>query len=142
MENLNEKGKPNMRYGPGKSFWIMKGIKILVLVALVGTAMGYLVMMLWNWIIPAVFSGGTITFWQALGILILAKLLFGFSRGWSGHKWSGHGHSYWKTKMEDRLKNMSPEDRESFRAQWKQRCGGWKHYDWGEEKKEEGEVKT
>ena len=39
------------------------------------------------------------------------------------------------------MKNMTPEERERFRTEWKQRCGGWgKHYNWGE-KKAETEIK-
>ena len=43
--------------------------------------------------------------------------------------------------MEDRLKDMTPEERERFREEWKTRCGGWKHYKWGEEKKPGDEMK-
>ncbi len=44
---------------------------------------GLVVKVLWNWLMPALFGLGTITFWQAFGIVLLAKILFG------GH---GHGH--------------------------------------------------
>jgi len=55
---------------------------------------GLVVKWLWNWLMPAVFGLGTITYWQAFGILVLSKLLFGafhrhghdrhapFSRAW------------------------------------------------------------
>ncbi len=42
---------------------------------------GLVVKVLWNWLMPAIFGLGTITFWQAFGIVLLAKILFG-----------GHGH--------------------------------------------------
>ncbi|MBN2199105.1 MAG: hypothetical protein JW747_04575 [Candidatus Aminicenantes bacterium] len=42
---------------------------------------GIVVKLLWNWLMPALFGLGTITFWQAFGIVLLAKILFG-----------GHGH--------------------------------------------------
>jgi hypothetical protein len=143
MNNENEiqNKDRDMRYGHGRSFWVMKVIKIILIVAIAGTVMSYLVMMLWNWLMPVIFNATAINFWQALGILVLAKLIFGFSRGWSGGHW-GHRHQYWKSKMEDRLKNMSPEDRDRFREEWKRRCGGWKHYNWGEQKKEGDEVKA
>ena len=125
-----------------KTFWIVKGIKIIVLVALAGAVMGYAVMMLWNWLMPMAIGASVINFWQALGILVLAKLLFGFGGRWDGHHWGHQRHYYWKEKMEERLKNMTPEERDKFRAEWKQRCGRWgKGYGWGEEKKVEGEVK-
>lgn len=45
-------------------------------------AFGYIVMGLWNWLIPSLFSGPVITFWQAIGIMVLTKILFGgFRRG-------------------------------------------------------------
>jgi hypothetical protein len=40
-------------------------------------AFGYFVMLLWNWLMPPIFGLGQITYWQAFGIVILAKLLFG-----------------------------------------------------------------
>ena len=36
--------------------------------------------LIWNGVVPAVFGLKTITFWQALGILILASILFGSHR--------------------------------------------------------------
>jgi hypothetical protein len=126
-----------------KTFWITKGIKIILLVAIVGAIMTYAVMLLWNWLMPLTFGASMINFWEAAGLLVLAKILFGFGRGWGGGHWGGHHrHYYWKKKMEERLKNMTPEERDKFRAEWKQRCGRWgKSYDWGEEKKEAGEVR-
>lgn len=123
-----------------RTFWISKGIKILLIVILAGALMSFAVMMLWNWLMPVVFNARVISFWEALGILALTKLLFGFNRGWGGKHW-GHGHYYGKEKMEERLKNMSPEERESFRNEWKQRCGMWKHGNWYGEKKEAAEIK-
>ena len=121
-----------------KRWWILKGIKIAIMVLIFITAMSYVVMMLWNWLMPAVFSLGMITFWQALGILVLAKVLFGFGRGgWghhSSHHWKRGGSPEWKEKMEEKLKNMSPEDRDKLRAEWRKRCG-WKYSQEEEEKK-------
>jgi len=50
------------------------GVGFAVLFALV---FGLVVKVLWNWLMPAVFGLGTVTFWQAFGIVLLAKLLFG-----------------------------------------------------------------
>ena len=53
---------------------------------------GYFVMLLWNWLMPPLFHAGTINYWQAFGLVILAKILFGGSGG--GHSGSrSHG---WK----------------------------------------------
>lgn len=80
---------------------------------------GFIVMGLWNAILPLVLGVKTISFWQALGILILSKILFG---GFGGRGWRGSPE--WKQKMKQRFENMSAEEREQFKAEWKNRCGG------------------
>lgn len=84
----------------------------------------FVVMQLWNNLLPGILHVGMITFWQAMGIFILCKLLFGFGRGGRG----GMGKGPWmRHKMEERFKNMSAEEREQFKQKWQQRCGmrGW-----------------
>lgn len=94
--------------------WIFKiiGFVLLGLVAL--AAFGFVTMYLWNWLVPALFNGPVITFWQTIGLLILSKILFsGFGKG--GHHHGGSWKPYWK----DRLNKMSPEDRERFKQKMK-----------------------
>ena len=69
-----------------------------IAIAALALLFGYVVMLLWNWLIPAIFGLGVITFWQAVGIVILAKLLFG---GFGG----GGGKSRRKRNMEKRIKH-------------------------------------
>jgi hypothetical protein len=52
--------------------------------AIFALAFGWIVMLLWNWLMPQIFGLGVITYWQAFGIVILAKLLFG-ALGRGGH---------------------------------------------------------
>ena len=80
---------------------------------------GLVVMGLWNAILPAVLGVKAITFVQALGILLLSKILFGGFGG--GRHW--RGSQAWKQKMKQRWDNMTPEEREQFKAEWKNRCG-------------------
>ncbi|MDP9049479.1 MAG: DUF3106 domain-containing protein [Acidobacteriota bacterium] len=81
---------------------------------------GYVTMSLWNWLMPMLFGLPTVTFWQALGLLILSKLLFG---GFHGR---GGGGSRWKRDMAERWEKMSPEERERMRAGMRGRWGcGW-----------------
>ena len=68
---------------------------------------GELVLQLWNWLLPPLFGWHQITFWQALGILALCRILFG---GFGGRGFS-------------RSKRMSREDRERFRQRMRERCG-------------------
>lgn len=84
------------------------------------TAFGFIVMGLWNALLPAILGVKVITFWQALGLLLLSKILFG---GFGGKRWGGRSHD-WKQKMKQRFESMTPEDREKFKAEWKNRCGG------------------
>lgn len=83
---------------------------------------GAIVMGLWNAILPAVIGVKAISLWQALGILILSKILFGGFRG----EWRGrHGNVRWM-EMKEKFSNMSPEEKEKFKSEWKNRCATWK----------------
>jgi hypothetical protein len=67
-------GKNPIAKGLRIAGFVVLGIGAAALFALV---FGYLVMILWNWIMPAIFDLGTITYWQAFGLVILVKLVFG-----------------------------------------------------------------
>jgi Ca2+/H+ antiporter, TMEM165/GDT1 family len=114
-----------MKRGP--RFFKIAVIGLLVVSAAI-LLFGFITMSLWNAILPAVIHVGTITFPQALGILVLCKILFSSFHGHRGGKWGG-GHSRWKQQMGEGMKekwmNMSQEEREKFRQNWRGRCGGW-----------------
>src|SRR5215472_12838359 len=84
------------------------------------------VRLLWNWLLPPLFGWHQITFWQALGILVLCRLLFG---GFHGHG----GGPTWRARrrmrermeqrMAERWEHMTPEERERFRQRMRWRCG-------------------
>lgn len=77
----------------------------------------FIVMRLWNWLTPALFGWHEITYWQALGILILSKILFGGFRGRPGP------HMYWRRRMMERWAHMAPEEREKLRQSMAGGCG-------------------
>ena len=79
-------------------------------------ALSFVAMSLWNWLMPPVFGLRVITFSQALGLLVLSRLLLG---GFRGH-WRG---MHWRGRMMERWAQMSPEEREKFRAGMRGRCG-------------------
>ena len=81
---------------------------------------GYLVLQLWNWLLPPLFGWHQITFWQALGILALCRILFGGfgSRGFAGPRL---GRS--RRHIQERWEAMSLEERERFRQGLRKRCG-------------------
>jgi chromate transport protein ChrA len=100
-----------------KKRWVIRALKIAAIAIVAATALGFIVESLWNWLGPAVFGARTITFWQALGILILSKILFGGFRGRPGY--AGH----WRRRMRERWEQMSPEERERFRQGAFGACG-------------------
>lgn len=100
-----------------KKRWVWKLGKVLVIVAAACVLGGYVVMRLWNWLAPEVFGGHAVTFWQALGLLVLARLLFGRFGGWR------HDHGHWRHRMKDRWEKMTPEEREKLRSSLRERCG-------------------
>lgn len=86
-----------------------------------------LVMWLWNYLIPDLFHGPVLDYGHAIGLMILAKLLFGFG-GFIGfgagrhfgrhHHHHGGRHGHWKA----RWMQMTPEEREKLRSEFKRRC--------------------
>jgi hypothetical protein len=55
----------------------MKGLAFIVLAPAFVAALSLVVMLLWNALIPSLFAGPLIGFWQAAGLLVLCRLLFG-----------------------------------------------------------------
>ena len=100
-----------------KARWVKRGLRIAAIGVLAVAVFGFVVMSLWNWLAPAVFGLHSITFWQALGVLVLSKILFGGFRGRPGF---GGG---WRRRMNDRWQQMTPEERERFRQGMFGRCG-------------------
>ncbi|MBZ5538349.1 MAG: hypothetical protein LAO31_20545 [Acidobacteriia bacterium] len=78
---------------------------------------GELVLHLWNWLLPQLFGWRQITFRQALGILVLCRILFG------GLGLHGSGRSNVRRRMEERWERMTPEERERLRQSWRGRWG-------------------
>jgi hypothetical protein len=97
--------------------WIGRGLKCVLFAALLVSLFSFVVMSLWNWLMPTLFGWRLITFWQAMGILILSKILFGGFRGRPGRL------SDWRRRMLERWEQMTPEEREKFRAGIRGRCG-------------------
>jgi len=98
-----------------KNFWIKRAIFIPIAIAAGVFVFGTLVMFLWNSILPLVFGISTITFWQALGILVLSKILFG---GFG----AGHAHSSSWHDRRSKWMHFNPEEREKMREEWRNRC--------------------
>jgi len=100
-----------------KRHWVARGLKFVLFAVLFFTVFSLVVMSLWNWLMPALFGWHVITFWQAVGILVLSKILFGGFRGGPGR------HLYGRRRMMERWEKMTPEEREKFRQAMRGRCG-------------------
>jgi O-antigen/teichoic acid export membrane protein len=98
-----------------RAAWVLK-IAVLALAA--AAAVGLAVMSLWNWLAPELIGAHPIDFVQAVGLLLLCRILFGGFRGGFG------GHRHWRARMAERLEQMTPEERERFQAGLRARCGG------------------
>jgi hypothetical protein len=96
-------------------------LKFALFAVLFVAAFGLVVMSLWNWLMPALFGWKLIGFWQALGLVILSKILFGGFRGPAGRG------MYWRRRMMGRMmerwERMTPEEREKFRQGVRGRWG-------------------
>ena len=93
-------------------------IFIAILAVIFIAAFGFVIMHLWNWLIPEIFGFTTITYWQAMGLALLSRLLFG---GFGSDKSS-------KKHKRDRCKNGSS----------KSDFSKWKYYEkfWAEQGEE------
>lgn len=87
-------------------------IFIPLTIALAG---GAIVMLLWNYILPYALNANPINYWQALGLIVLTRILFGNFNFRNHNKHQG----YWREKF----RNMSEDDRQKLRDEWKNRCG-------------------
>ena len=94
--------------------FLLRYIAIVILVALA-------VMVLWNSILPELLDLPTIDFWQALGLLLLVRLLTGGTGGFFRRRWE----STWSGYMQSKMESMSPEEQERFRRKWQDRCDKW-----------------
>jgi hypothetical protein len=99
-----------------KRYRLLRGLKIALFGTLAVGAVSFVVMSLWNELMPTIFAVRTISFWQALGLLVLSKILFGGFR-------SSAGGPRWRRRMLERWEQMTPEERESFKQGMRRGCG-------------------
>lgn len=106
-----------------KGLYILKCVLLGVLAVLL---IGLITKLLWNWLVPTLFNGPQISYWQALGLLLLSKLLFW---GFGGKRHSGCNHpehrEAWKTRFSNKFSNMTPEEREAFKRKMKDKWCNW-----------------
>jgi len=99
-----------------RRFWMMKGLAFIVFAPLFVAALSLVVMLLWNALIPSLFAGPILGFWQAAGLLVLCRVLFG------GFRPHGHHNNWRQRAWRARWHRISPEERDRFRdgfRRWK-----------------------
>ena len=95
---------------------ICGGIFFLLLLFLLPLA----IRALWNGILPEIMNVSTITYWQALGIFVLSRILFGGFGG--GKDYRGKKSSIGRAGWKEKFMNMSDEQKAAFKQRWKDRC--------------------
>ena len=101
--------------------WFVLGPIAILLCALIALVAVGGVTLLWNWLLPPIFGIRQITFWQALGIMFLCRLLFG-TFGLRGAARS-RMRERMRERMEERVAGMTPEEREAWRQRMRSRWG-------------------
>jgi hypothetical protein len=97
---------------------LRKGLKVAAFALTLFALFTLAVMGLWNALMPAIFGLKSISYLQALGLLILSKILFGgFGRA--------GGRAPWRRRMADRWARMTPEEQEKFKAGMLRGCDRW-----------------
>jgi hypothetical protein len=104
-----------------RRYRLLRVLKIALFGAVAVTVFSFLVMGLWNVLMPGIFAVRPINFWQALGLLVLCKILFGRFRPHVG------GGPRWRRRMIERWEQMTPEEREKFKQGM--RCGRGRNID-------------
>jgi hypothetical protein len=96
---------------------IRRVLKFVLFAVLAGSIFSFVVMWLWNHLMPTLFGLHSLGFWQALGLLILSKILL------SGFHGRPAFSRDWRMRFIRRWEQMTPEEREAFRAGLRGRCG-------------------
>jgi hypothetical protein len=104
---------------------------VLGLVALLALA----VYALWNGVLTEVVGVKAVTYWQALGILVLSRILFG---GFPGRRGGPFGSPWRSHMMMKRWESLTPEQRDKMREEMRQRFGDWPKPPWCDAGRDEG----
>ena len=100
---------------PPKRFKYM--LPVIVIIPVIAALLSLVVMLLWNATLPSLFNVGVINFWQAAGLLVLCKILFGGFGPFGRNGRGGGGPA-----MRNKFMNMTVEERQQMKEQWQRRC--------------------
>jgi len=114
---MEEQSTPPKRFQFPASNRGRKRVIKFALFAIVATALfPFVVMLLWNHVVPMIFGWHSITYFQALWLFGLCRILFGSFRG---HYPGGRQQSRW---LLERWASMTPEEREKFKEGIRSGC--------------------
>jgi hypothetical protein len=100
-------------------FWAKKIMLFIACGVALAGILGWIVMLLWNTVLTKAVTVNPINFWQALGLFALSKILFGgFQKKWTSH-------NKWTPEMKEKWNSMSPEEKEKFKQEWRNKCKTW-----------------
>lgn len=105
----------------GKRNKFTKGVFFLIMATVFVFVLGSVVMWLWNTLLPDLTGVKEITFWQAVGLFILSRILFG------GFRWGGSQHKQkWKAKRKamwrEKMAGMDEDKKADLKAKWRNYC--------------------
>lgn len=102
----------------GKRFFFFP----LVAIAFVAVG-GCVVMLLWNNIVPEVIPlVRKLDYGQAIGLLVLCRILFGGFKGRPPGFRPGEGMRRGGPGWREKMNNMTDEERAKFKEEWRERC--------------------
>ena len=95
------------------------GLKMVPMVIVAILLFTLAIMLLWNWVLVPVLGVSTVTYWQAMGIGALSRLLFGGGKG-KGKYYGRHRHHCWgegdhKHRWKEKMENLSDEEKEKMK---------------------------
>ena len=94
----------------------LKFIAVPVFIVAILFILSFVVMHLWNFSIAKAANLNEINFWQAMGLLVLSKILFGFGMGGRRKPWMN------RKKWYEKAPPFTEEQKEAFKNKWKEHC--------------------
>jgi Ca2+/H+ antiporter, TMEM165/GDT1 family len=103
-----------------QNYWRKRRPFFLIFILFGLFSVSAVIMLLWNFIIPEISSLKVISYWQAMGLFLLCRILFGGFR-FRQHHQRVHKH-FTKVPFKNRFMEMSDEEKQQFKNQWKKHC--------------------
>ncbi|MFM1744473.1 MAG: hypothetical protein RLZZ630_410 [Bacteroidota bacterium] len=100
-------------------------LKTILLFVLMFLIVAFVMMSMWNWLMPPVFGFSEVNYLQAGGMLVLARILFGGEGFYFKRRW----RNAWGNHLKNKMESMSPQEQEHFRQRWEEICGKLKEND-------------